>query len=220
MIKKIIFDCYGTLVDIKTKEDFNVFKKLGKKYQLDPVMIKKEFDFYLQEFSKTNEEFDYLDIFREIYPENPLNFGVDYRKFSIKKIKLYKNVKKFLKNLKIEYDLYLLSNAQRIFIINELKYLQIFDEFKDIVISSDLGIKKPNLDFFKYILDKNKLKADETIMVGNDYLCDILSAKQLGLKTLYIKTNLSPDYKNEVIKIKGFNYKKIINEINILQYSK
>lgn len=28
MIKNIIFDCYGTLVDIKTKEDFNVFKKL------------------------------------------------------------------------------------------------------------------------------------------------------------------------------------------------
>lgn len=220
MIKNIIFDCYGTLVDIKTKEDIKLFKKLGKKYNLEPNKLERDYNKLLSEYQNKFEEFDYIEIFKKLYPKDPIDFGITYRRYSIKKIKLYRNVKKFLKNLKIEYDLYLLSNAQRIFIINELKYLGILDEFKDIVISSDLGIKKPNLKFFEHIIKKNNLDVSETIMVGNDYHCDILEAEKLGLNTLYIKTSLSPNYPDEVVTIKGFNYKKLINKINILKYSK
>ena len=53
-------------------------------------------------------------------------------------------------------------------------------------------------------------------MIGNDYECDIKPAIKLGLKTIFIESNLTP--KNECSnKIIGFNCNEIIENINKLQ---
>ena len=50
-------------------------------------------------------------------------------------------------------------------------------------------------------------------MVGNDYICDIIPAQTLGLKTIYLETNQSRVVEN-VDKIKEFNLKEIIKELS------
>ena len=47
-------------------------------------------------------------------------------------------------------------------------------------------------------IEKYKIKPQESIMIGNDYKCDILGAKGVGLDTFYIHSNLSPDLEQEV----------------------
>ncbi len=146
------------------------------------------------------------------------DIAYNFRKLSTKYIKLYDGVIELLEELKNnnDYNLYVLSNAQTIFTLKELEELGIKDYFKKIFISSDYGIKKPNLEFFK----KAKLKtsmASHYLMIGNDLECDILPAKSLNFKTIFIESNLTPknDYKE---KLKGFDSKKIaklIKEINL-----
>ena len=50
------------------------------------------------------------------------------------------------------------------------------------------------------------------MMVGNDYECDVLPALELGLKSVFIETNLTPR-NNAKNKIRGFNYKKVLEAI-------
>ena len=49
-------------------------------------------------------------------------------------------------------------------------------------------------------------------MIGNDFECDIQPAKELGFKTIFIESNLTPP--NEVLdKIIGFNVNEILIRI-------
>ena len=47
---------------------------------------------------------------------------------------------------------FLLSNAQRLFTEPEMRRLRLWDRFDKIFISSDHGVKKPDLDYFRLAL--------------------------------------------------------------------
>lgn len=49
-------------------------------------------------------------------------------------------------------------------------------------------------------------------MIGNDYVCDILGAKQMGLSTYYIHSNLSPDLEG-VVKSTYFSMRMNLNDV-------
>ena len=62
--------------------------------------------------------------------------------------------------------------------------------FRHLFTSRELGVTKPNLEFFTKILDNLNRKPEECIMVGNDYEKDIIPAKAVGLHTiLFTKEN-------------------------------
>lgn len=221
-MKNIIFDLYGTLIDIYTDEKSNSFwKKCANKFKkYKSFSPKKLKEYYLKEcdlYSKLYEEIDLLEVFKKIFDVDndiALKIAKDFRRLSIKKIKIFNGAYELLNSLKkLGYNLYLLSNAQDCFTQYELKKYKIDAFFKDIAISSNYHIKKPNLDFFKALLNKNNI--NEAIMIGNDYFNDIIPALNLGLKTIYIETNTSRKILN-VPKIKGFNKNLILNKIKKL----
>lgn len=71
-----------------------------------------------------------------------------------------------------------------------------FDGIIPYYISEDIGIEKPDIEAFEYVLSERKLMASTTLMVGDSYSNDILPAKKLGLKTVYIgdEKNIDADY--------------------------
>ena len=75
----------------------------------------------------------------------------------------------------------------------------LFDLFDDILISSDEGCAKPDIIFYKCILDKYDLDPKESIMIGNDYITDIRGSNQAGMDSLYLHTNISPEIKGELL---------------------
>lgn len=122
-----------------------------------------------------------------------------FRGLTTEYIRLYPGVHEMFAALKKKgKKVYLLSNAQRVFTEYELNVLDIAKYFDAILISSDYRVKKPDLSFFKILLDKYELKAEESIMIGNDENCDIAGAQRAGLDTYYIHSNISPDYTGSV----------------------
>ena len=74
-----------------------------------------------------------------------------------------------------------------------MRVLDIEKYFDDIFFSSDYNICKPEKIFFDALLTKHNINVNESIMIGNDSICDIDGAKSVGLSSLYIHSNLSPE---------------------------
>ena len=121
--------------------------------------------------------------------------GQLFRVLTTDYLRLYPGVPDLLSALREQgRGVYLLSNAQRIFTAGELNILGIAKYFDGILISSDCGVKKPDPRFFRMLLDRYHLDLASCVMVGNDCHSDIAGAQSVGLDTIYIHSNISPDY--------------------------
>ena len=218
-MNSIMFDLYGTLIDINTDESPDIFwesfSEATNKYKVyDYIELKKEYLNICEELQKEKEEIEILDVFEKLFTvsrEISCEIALIFRKLSTKYIKKYIGVDKLLTKLKENgHKIYILSNAQTAFTIPEMKELDLIKYFDGIAISSDYGVKKPNKDFYLKAIKNFGLEAKKTWMIGNDYECDIKPAKELGLRTIFIKSNLT--FSNvEKADMKKFSYKKILN---------
>ncbi len=59
--------------------------------------------------------------------------------------------------------------------------------FKAVIESAKVGVRKPDSKIFQLALDALGTKAEETLVIGDDYKKDILPAKSLGCPTLWLK---------------------------------
>jgi putative hydrolase of the HAD superfamily len=218
MYQTCIFDLYGTLVDIHTDEEQAIlWKKMALFYGFYEAYYTPEAlrDAYkktieVMEEGKTAIRKDGHEAFPEIQIEQvflrlfeakgvaadrtlAVQAGHFFRVLSMDYIRLYEGTEKMLQTIRESgKKLYLLSNAQRIFTEYEMKALGIFKYFDGIFISSDFSFKKPDVRFFEKLLDTYDISKASAIMVGNDGICDIKGAKDAGLHTLYIHSNISP----------------------------
>ena len=210
----IIFDLYGTLIDIHTDENDTVWEKTsfflgfhGAFYTAEE--LKKEFisKMKLREahagqnyecFPDIPFETVLEDLFRErgIYQDvERLAFHAAqlFRISSLEYIRLYPKVRETLSSLRGRgCRVWLLSNAQRVFTEYELRYLGLPGSFDGIYISSDHMCRKPDRRFFDALIDGRGLDREKCLMVGNDRNTDIGGARNAGLDTLYIHTDLTP----------------------------
>ncbi|MBQ1291203.1 MAG: HAD family hydrolase, partial [Lachnospiraceae bacterium] len=116
-----------------------------------------------------------------------------FRQKATTHLRLYAGVKELLSRLKkAGKQVYVLSNAQSLFTMPELEKLGIAQDFDGIFISSDCGAKKPETVFYRKALEDTGLKAQECLMVGNDYTCDVAGARRAGMDSFYILSGLSP----------------------------
>lgn len=60
--------------------------------------------------------------------------------------------------------------------------------FNPVIVSCDIGIRKPNLEIYKFILKQLNLKPSETIFIDNQKW-NIEPAKKLKMKTILFKDN-------------------------------
>ena len=138
---------------------------------------------------------------RGIQPQDclVLHAGQFFRALTTDYIRLYEGVPQMLRRLRRKgRTVCLLTNAQRIFTEYELQLLGIAEYFDKVFISSDYGMKKPDIRFFQTLLESCQLKAGESLMIGNDGICDIAGAKRAGMDAYYVHSNLSPKYAADV----------------------
>lgn len=214
MYTDLIFDLYGTLVDIHTDENETVWEKTavyfgfyGAHYTAQE--LKKAFHAAMSArqaqagqsyecFPDIPCELILAQLFREKgVTEKADSLGVAaaqlFRIASMEYIRLYPGVLEALDYLRSKgHRLWLLSNAQRVFTAYELRHLELGEQFDGIYISSDFGCRKPDRRFFRALLDEQNLQPENCLMIGNDRDTDIAGAKAAGLATLYMHTNLTP----------------------------
>ena len=210
----LIFDLYGTLVDIHTEEDDLVWEKtalyfgyygasytgpeLRSAFQSAMAAKKARAGQSYECFPDLPFEPVMSQLFRDKgVEENADDLGKNasqlFRIASTEYIRLYPGVTDALKALREKgYRLWLLSNAQRVFTAYELNHLGLVPYFDGIYLSSDFGCRKPDIRFFSALLEEQQLQKENCLMIGNDLDTDIAGAKNAGLATLYMHTNLTP----------------------------
>ena len=206
-----IFDLYGTLVDIHTDEEkTELWEKLAQFYGYYGAVYTAEelknayacLTGQKDDAHEAHPEIEIEEVFLALFQkkgvqadiELAIHAGQFFRILSTEYIRLYDGAKELLAALReTGKKVYLLSNAQRIFTAYELKLLGLEPYFDDIFLSSSCKVKKPDTRFFHLLLDKHHILPEESIMIGNDAVSDIKGAKEVGLHTFYIHSNISPD---------------------------
>jgi HAD superfamily hydrolase (TIGR01509 family) len=90
-------------------------------------------------------------------------------------------------------------------IYNSLKKVRINEFFNSIIVSDEIGFRKPSLEIFQTALKRLQVQPEEAIYVGDSPNEDIWGANQAGLKTIFVtsqfnslndlhKSNQKPDY--------------------------
>ena len=213
-----IFDLYGTLVDIHTDEDspqlwasFALYLGLsGLPAKADSLresyirLCKKaqaaKKDMLSAQRKKGPFEMDILSVWKELGREAGVHLSEQqateisrvFRMLSLRRLSLFPGTKEVLRLLRNKgKKVILLSNAQASFTRPELHLLGLDTEFDAIFLSSEAGVKKPSPAFFDLLWEFG-LEPKESIMIGNDDLCDCRGASQAGMDSIYIKTEQSP----------------------------
>lgn len=228
IVKGIIFDINGTLSDIHTNEwHDDVYRVVSNllSYQgilLDPNVVK---DLYFRIMKdqraaslERHPEFDVVGIFREIVREHSTAFTHSLQDKNLEqlprllaeahraaarfRLQLYPGVDDTLRQLQPNYRLAVVTDGQAAYALPELNAIGLAGYFDPIIVSGELGYRKPDRRMFRAALDAMKMRAAEVVFVGNDMYRDIYGAQKVGLKAVFFKSNqgtqekdgVTPDY--------------------------
>jgi len=210
----LIFDLYGTLVDIHTDETDTVWEKTALYFRFygadyDGQSLKKNFHAVLMACEATAgqsyecfPDIPFETVMAELFRAKNIPASADglgahaaqlFRILSIDYLRLYPQVLDALASLRTAgFRLWILSNAQRVFTSYELQALGLNLMFDGIYLSSDYQCRKPDKRFFEALFHEQNLEPSQCLMLGNDRDTDISGAKAAGLSTLYLHSNLTP----------------------------
>jgi HAD superfamily hydrolase (TIGR01549 family) len=102
---------------------------------------------------------------------------------------LFGDAEQTLSSLLISYDLGIIAN-QSMDILKILEDSKIERFFKVILISSEVKIRKPDLEIFRMAMNLVNRSPENCIMVGDRLDTDISPANKLGIKTIRITNSL------------------------------
>ena len=241
MYTDLIFDLYGTLVDIHTEETAEVWEKCALYFgyygaHYTPEALQQAFEAEVMRrkasHGQSYECFPDIpchqvmaDLFRwKGVTKNADALGVQaaqlFRICSTDYIRLYPKVPEALAKLREKgYRLWLLSNAQEVFTCFELNHLGLTEAFDGIYISSTFGYRKPDGRFFRALLEEQKLDRAKCLMIGNDRETDIAGAKDAGIDTFYMHTPLTPQDQSPAdpenpMEFEGDDWEKIVKVLS------
>jgi len=201
-----LFDLYGTLIDVKTDE--------GMRAPWDALCdglgvgrdrwqeIRGEYDALCHGRGRGEDhEIDLLGVFEELLVAHGASaadapaLALAFRKASTLRLGVFSDVIPMLTALReAGAGVYLVSNAQACFTRREIERCGLAPLFDGVILSSEVGVKKPSPEIFGIALERFGLDADECVYVGNDRRDDVLGATRAGLRSVYIPTEQSRDY--------------------------
>jgi FMN phosphatase YigB (HAD superfamily) len=192
-VENIIFDFGGVILNIDYQLTIDAFKEIGM-------------DNFEESYSQATQIhlFDNLEIgkispdefrngIRKVSEKDLSDEKIDYAWNKII-LDLPKRRIDLLESIKQNYRIFLLSNTNIIHYNLYIKQLQKFgytnfDEiFKKAYFSFEIGMRKPNLEIFEYIIKKENLNPTKTVFI-DDSIQHISAASQFGIQTYHIGKN-------------------------------
>lgn len=186
MIKNIILDYGGVIINLNYQNTANAFKALGAK-NFDEVFSqwKQQEIFDLLDTGKISDQ----DFFIKLKLDLNLNCAIHEIEHAWNAMLLYIPPARIdlLVQLKQQYNLFLLSNTNHIHLKQISKYLLQQFGLNDISVcfhkayySCNYGLRKPDAAFYNLVLNENKLNPAETLFVDDNFQ-NIESANALHL---------------------------------------
>ncbi len=203
MIKSVMFDLDDTifdhkysrlcaLLDLKSKNKFlskvpieklereheillvgNYTKVLDKVLTINDSMIERTFLLFQNCGIRITEDeaVKYTDIFRQEYENN--RRGIP-------------GVKELLMALKKSVKVGIVSNGTYDIQMEKVRICQVEDLIDFIILSEEVGFRKPDKAIFQKALSKCNAKPEEAIFIGDSWNSDIIGASDCGIKTAWL----------------------------------
>jgi putative hydrolase of the HAD superfamily len=205
-VKGVMFDCYKTLVDIKTEESsIRTYEPVSGWLTYHGVNISagdlmKEYKWRckeeLERRCEWHSELKVEEVFARIirhnasWPVNDITVGIEaarlFRSASVRRLGAFPQSVRMLERLK-GYPLGMVSNGQRVFSELELRKLGLYDYFRFVLFSSDFGYKKPDSRIFLAGAGQLGFRPEEVLYIGDSYENDINPSRGLGMKAMHIE---------------------------------
>lgn len=210
-IKNIIFDFDNTLEDWQLYEN-RVDKLLGdwvidllkEKNKLPEGVTKKKFatifrtsklkfihqytqpryygrDYWLREALRS--------IHRKLSPEQITDLVRRYWKYIDENVTLFPETISTLKKLQGAYKLLILSDSDgdKGIKMKRINKFHLKQYFNGIYTSDDTKYNKPHIQSVQWVMKKTKINPHETMFVGDHPETDLITSKELGMSTVWIK---------------------------------
>ncbi|MDP5093341.1 MAG: HAD family phosphatase [Polaribacter sp.] len=190
-IKNIVFDLGGVIMNLDVPKTIEAFKALGIKNIVNDTGHHYQYSFFYDfEIGKISEN-DFLESLFNLSDKSP-NHQEIIKAWNAMILDMPKERIDFLKELRKNYTLFLLSNTNK---IHQKEYLDTYknsfnssfnDLFKKAYYSHEIGIRKPDEAIFNFILEDSNLVASETLFV-DDAISNIEGAQKVGIKTYHVQ---------------------------------
>lgn len=204
----LFFDLYGTLIDIQTNEDDPwVYTVLARylaylRVPISPEALQQEYRTRVRtHLERSDERFPEVDVhwvFREIMTQNrgratpgdsvedaptvTRAAAVLFRSLTRRQFSVFPDVHRVLERLRTKYRLGLISNAQWVFTEPELEMVDLDRFFPVKVLSSRVGVKKPDPRLFTQAMSALGATPEASLYVGDDPSRDLVGARGVGMR--------------------------------------
>ncbi len=190
-IKNIIFDFGGVILNIDYQLTIDAFYELGiKNFKELYSQASQTNIFDLLETGKITPQ-EFRDGLRKLIRINLTDKEIDTAWNKILLDIPYARIE-LLMRLRKDFNIYLLSNTNAIhydIYINEIYKAgyKSFDEiFKKAYFSHKVGLRKPNIDIYEYVLKEEHLIPEETLFIDDSFQ-NLVPAMELGINTYLMK---------------------------------
>jgi len=183
-IKNIIFDLGGVVLNLDQEKTLRAFKRLGA--NLEELNLENSI-FLDFETGKVDEDYFLQSIFT-LLKGNASKEQIA-QAWNSMLLELPAHRVEIIKQLKSKYRLFLLSNTNSIHInaVFEEHGKTVFEElFEKIYLSHEIGIRKPDVACYEYVLRDANLKGSETVFVDDNRL-NLKGAESAGINTIWAK---------------------------------
>ena len=190
-IKNIIFDLGGVIMNLDVPKTIRALHKIGIEKIVNNTGHNYHHSFFYDFEVGTITEEQFLESLQKL-SKKKLSFSEIKEAWNEMILDIPVDRINFLKDLKKEYNLFLLSNTNS---IHQLKYLDEFKEkyefpfnslFQKAYYSHEIRLRKPDEKVFEFILANSSLNAKETLFV-DDSLTNIKSAQETGIYTFHVE---------------------------------
>lgn len=207
MSKAVIFDLYGTLIDIRTDEhDPYVYEILSRylgyhSVNIDPDEMQRAYfegiQQHLDHSKEIHPEVDVYKIFFNImnkYGKKRSSKGIVidiarlFRSLTMKQFRVFEGIYDVLVALSMQYKTAIISDAQWIYADPEMANLGLDQFFEVRILSSRYGFKKPDPRLFRLAMEKLGVVAEDCIYVGDNPCKDLSGAKRVGMRFILFKS--------------------------------
>jgi putative hydrolase of the HAD superfamily len=183
MIKNIIFDFGDIFINLDKEIIFREIKRFGGNEILSPEIIALNKDYEIGKISSK----EFVSQLRSVYPKATSEeiIGIwngmllDFPDSRLDFIEQLAQEKK--------YRLFLLSNTNALHIeevdrkMGTEKFKRFQNCFEKFYLSHEIHLRKPNAEIYRFVLDKNRLQAEETYFI-DDTKENTDAAKKLGIR--------------------------------------
>lgn len=207
MVKAIIFDLWGTLVE-------NGVQPSPSKQVKYFLRVQEQFPEFITTFEESFMTKDYESL-KAAFEQVVFDFNIRIPDFVYEKLvgmwnknailsKMYEEVEETLKELKKKkIKLFLVTNLDKFSFEQVDQKYNLSKLFTKMYPSYQTGFLKSNKKGYEAVLKENKLKPADVLVVGDCLNSDISAAENAGLKAVLVDRRDNREYETKISTLKG-----------------